>query len=135
VLVVEDQLQVRRTLAHLLEGAGYHVITAENAEDALDIVRKRDGRIDLLVSDVIMPGVTGIELSRRLRATYPRLAVLLISGFAGAELGDLAELGDNVVFLQKPFDAVSLTSAVRAALQSAHREARTLRTAGECDAD
>jgi PAS domain S-box-containing protein len=134
VLVVEDQPQVRRALAHLLERAGYHVIIAENAEDALEIVSKRDGCIDLLVSDVIMPGVSGIELSRRLLATYPRLAVLLVSGFAGTELSDLAELGDDVAFLQKPFDAVSLASAVRVALQRARGDAPALRTAGECDA-
>jgi PAS domain S-box-containing protein len=134
VLVVEDQTQVRRALAYLLEGAGYSVITAENAEAALEIVRKCDGRVDLLVSDVIMPGVSGIELSRRLLAMYPRLAVLLVSGYAGSELGDLAELGDDVVFLQKPFDAVSLTSAVSAALARARSEARALRTAGSSDA-
>src|SRR5262249_589253 len=127
VLVVEDQPQVRRALAHLLESAGYQVITAKNGEEALEIVRKRDGRIDLLVSDVIMPGVSGLGLSRRLLATYPRLAVLLVSGFA-AGLGDLAELGDDVVFLQKPFDAASLTSAVHAALQRARSEARVART-------
>jgi PAS domain S-box-containing protein len=129
VLVVEDQTQVRRALAHLLEGAGYSVVTAQNAEEALEIVRKRDGRVDLLVSDVIMPGVSGIELSRRLLATYPRLAVLLVSGYAGSELGDLAELGDDVMFLQKPFDAVSLTSAVHVALQRARGEARASCTA------
>jgi nitrogen-specific signal transduction histidine kinase/CheY-like chemotaxis protein len=136
VLVAEDQQQVRRALAHLLEGAGYDVITAENAEEALEIVRQREGRIDVLVSDMIMPGVSGVELSRRLLATYPQLAILLVSGFAGNELGGFAELSDDVVFLQKPFDAVSLTSAVRAALQrAAARATPGARPAGATPAD
>jgi two-component system cell cycle sensor histidine kinase/response regulator CckA len=131
VLVVEDQPQVRRALEHLLKGAGYHVLSADSGEDALAMVRKLNGRIDLLVSDIIMPGVSGIELSRRLLAMYPKLAVLLVSGYAGSEFGALAELGDNVQFLQKPFDAASLTSAMRAAMQRA--AARPLRQRGTRD--
>ena len=119
VLVVEDQPQVRRALEHLLENAGYHVLAAGSGEDALALVRRLNGRIDLLVSDIIMPGVSGIELSRRLLATYPKLAVLLVSGYAGSEFGALAELGEDVQFLQKPFDAASLSTAMRAALQRA----------------
>lgn len=119
VLVVEDQEQVRRSLTRLLQDAGYEVEAAENAEQAIALARRREGRIDLLVSDVIMPGVSGIELSRRLRALYPSLAVLLVSGYAGGEINVLSELGDNVQFLQKPFDAVSLTSAARVVLMHA----------------
>jgi FixJ family two-component response regulator len=119
VLVVEDQEQVRRSLTRLLQDAGYEVESAENAERAIGLARRRDGRIDLLVTDVIMPGVSGIELSRRMRALYPNLAVLLVSGYAGGEINVLSELGDNVQFLQKPFDAVSLTSAARVVLMQA----------------
>jgi len=119
VLVVEDQEQVRRSLKHLLEDAGYQVLTAANAEEALALAKKRDERIDLLVTDVIMPGVSGIELSRRMLALYPGLAVLLVSGYAAGEIHMVAELGADVQFLQKPFDAVSLTSAARAVLTRA----------------
>jgi DNA-binding NtrC family response regulator len=119
VLVVEDQEQVRRSLKHLLQDAGYEVLAAENAEAALALAKKRTERIELLVTDVIMPGVSGIELSRRMLALYPGLAVLLVSGYAAGEINLVNELGDNVQFLQKPFDAVSLTSSARAVLMRA----------------
>jgi PAS domain S-box-containing protein len=119
VLVVEDQEQVRRSLTRLLQDAGYEVESAENAEQAISVARRREQRIDLLVTDVIMPGVSGVELSRRMRALYPNLAVLLVSGYAGGEINLHSELGENVQFLQKPFDAVSLTSAARVVLMQA----------------
>jgi PAS domain S-box-containing protein len=124
VLVVEDHEQVRRSLTHILEEAGYEVIAAEHGEQALSLARKREGRIDLLVTDVIMPGVSGVELSRRLLAQYPDLAVLLVSGYTGSEIREVAELSENVQFLQKPFDAVSLTSAARAAVDRARSAGR-----------
>jgi two-component system cell cycle sensor histidine kinase/response regulator CckA len=127
VLVVEDQEQVRRSLTRLLQDAGYEVEAAENAEQALSLARRLDKRTDLLVTDVIMPGVSGIELSRRMRAIYPNLAVLLVSGYAGGEINLHAEIGENVQFLQKPFDAVSLTSAARVVLAQA-RTAASLRS-------
>ena len=127
VLVVEDQEQVRRSLKHLLEDAGYQVMAAENAEQALSLAKKRDERIDLLVTDVIMPGVSGIELSRRMLALYPGLAVLLVSGYAAGEIHVVTELGESVQFLQKPFDAVSLTSAARNVLTRARSAATETR--------
>jgi DNA-binding NtrC family response regulator len=129
VLVVEDQEQVRRSLARLLQDAGYEVESAENAEQAISLARCRNGSIDLLVTDVIMPGVSGVELTRCMRAFYPNLAVLLVSGYAGGEINLLSELGDNVQFLQKPFDAVSLTSAARVVLMQA-RGGHATRAAG-----
>lgn len=123
VLVVEDQEQVRRSLKHLLQDAGYQVVAAANAEEALSLAKKRTERIDLLVTDVIMPGVSGIELSRRLLALYPGLAVLLVSGYAAGEIHVVTELGDSVQFLQKPFDAVSLTSAARSVMVRARNAA------------
>ena len=128
VLVVEDQEQVRRSLTRLLQDAGYEVESAENAEQAISVARRREQRIDLLVTDVIMPGVSGIELSRRMRTLYPNLAVLLVSGYAGGEVNLHSELGDNVQFLQKPFDAVSLTSAARVVLMQARGGAQVRAT-------
>jgi len=119
VLVVDDQAQIRRFLQRTLQDAGYQVITAEDGEAAFELARKRDGRIDLLVSDVIMPGISGIELSRRLLAMYPQLAVLLVSGYAGSEIASLADLTDSVQFLSKPFDAATLTSAAQATIRRA----------------
>jgi two-component system cell cycle sensor histidine kinase/response regulator CckA len=125
VLVVEDQARVRHSLQRILEDAGYQVLAAEDGEQALELARKREGRIDLVISDVIMPGLSGVELGRRLLALYPQVALLLVSGYAGSEITRLGELGENVHFLQKPFDAVSLTSAAHNALQRARAQARS----------
>ncbi|HKU38300.1 MAG TPA: ATP-binding protein [Polyangiales bacterium] len=119
VLLVDDQLQVRRSLQRILEDAGYEVMVAEDGEHALALVRQREPQIDLLISDVIMPGISGIQLSQRLLGLYPRLAILLISGYAGSELTSLRELGERVQFLQKPFDAATLTSVAQTTLQRA----------------
>lgn len=119
VLLVEDQAQVRQALQRILEGAGYEVIAAEDGERALELARTHAGRISLLVSDVVMPGLSGVELTRKLLALYPQLAVLLVSGYAGNEVTRLADLGENVQFLQKPFDSVSLTAAAQTVLRHA----------------
>lgn len=116
VLVVEDQLQVQRAARRILTAAGYLVLCAESGEQALRLVDEYTGQIDLLITDVIMPGLSGVELSRRMLELDPQLAVLLVSGYAGKDIEELAELGSDVEFLQKPFDAVSLTSSARAAL-------------------
>jgi PAS domain S-box-containing protein len=129
VLLVEDQPEVRHSIERILEDAGYQVLAAADGEQALEITRKRDGRIDLLVTDVIMPGISGIDLSRRLLAVYPHLGVLLVSGYAGTEVTFLSEFGENALFLQKPFDAASLTSAAATALQRARAALRQERAA------
>jgi CheY-like chemotaxis protein len=123
VLVVEDQAIVRRSLTRLLEDAGYLVTTAETAEQALNLARKRELRFELLVTDVIMPGMSGLDLSRQMQTLYPNLAILLVSGYAGSEVNLHAELGELVRFLQKPFDAVSLTSAAHEVLTQARHAA------------
>jgi DNA-binding NtrC family response regulator len=119
VLLVEDQVQVRNAFERILKDAGYQVFSAEGGQQALEIAKSKEGRFDLLVTDIIMPEISGVELSTRLLALYPHLAVLLVSGYAGSEVTRLAELGDSVHFLQKPFDAASLTSAAQAALKQA----------------
>jgi CheY-like chemotaxis protein len=112
---------VRRLLERMLQDAGYQVQCAEDGYSALELARKQRGAIDLLISDVVMPGMSGIELTRSLVALYPQLAVLLVSGYAGDEIMLLGELGEHVQFLQKPFDATTLTSAARTALARAPR--------------
>jgi PAS domain S-box-containing protein len=129
VLLVEDQPQVRNAFERILKDAGYQVFSAEGGQQALEIARSKDGRFDLLVTDIIMPDISGIDLSSRLLALYPHLAVLLVSGYAGSEITRLAELGESVHFLQKPFDAASLTSAAQAALKQARARLQRGRTA------
>src|SRR5262249_34597289 len=78
-LVVEDQSAIRTTMRRSLEGVGFNVIEAKTAEEALAIVHDLDARVDLLVTDVVLPGLNGIKLADRLRERQPGLRVLVCS--------------------------------------------------------
>jgi DNA-binding response OmpR family regulator len=104
LLVVEDVEPVRRFLVDALTEAGYRVLAAESAEEALDTARGFP--VDLLLSDIVMPGLSGTELAERMEAVRPGLRVLLMSGYAEEDLG-----GRD--FILKPFDADDLTVRVR----------------------
>jgi CheY-like chemotaxis protein len=116
ILLAEDEIPLRSVLRSILREAGYFVIDAGNGADALALAAKYDGPIHLLLSDVVMPAMTGPELARRLLVSRPALRVLFISGYtddriAGTGLG--FPVGEP---LAKPFSAEVLTSRVRAAL-------------------
>ncbi len=119
VLLVEDALAVRQALRVMLVRLGYQVAEAADAEAGETVWRDRGGRVDLLLTDMVMPGLSGIELTRRLRRGRPELPVVLMSGYSS----DLAVEGlpDDVEFLQKPCDAAALAMAVRRALDRAQR--------------
>jgi two-component system cell cycle sensor histidine kinase/response regulator CckA len=110
VLVVEDEDNLRELLVQSLEDAGYRIGAAAGADDALKLVALLDARVDVLVTDVIMPGDSGPTLARRLMQQYPGLGVILISGYTPATL-DLSEL-PGARFLQKPFGVEELVQAV-----------------------
>jgi PAS domain S-box-containing protein len=110
ILLVEDQPEVRNFAAEVLRSQGYRVIEAEGGEQALEHERNFEGRIDLLVSDVIMPIMRGPELAGRMRVSRSGLPVLFISGFAPLESMDSAPL------LNKPFSPEQLLDAVGKAL-------------------
>jgi two-component system, cell cycle sensor histidine kinase and response regulator CckA len=97
VLLVDDELAQRQLFANALRQQGYHVLEAHNGAEAITLAQ-RAGRIDLIVTDVVMPGMKGPELVARLREQYPAVQVLFVSGFATTE-----EIGRNAHFLQKPF--------------------------------
>jgi PAS domain S-box-containing protein len=109
ILVVEDSAEVAEVTASLLDQLGYQVVRVENAADALKTLA--DGApIDLVFSDIVMPGaMSGIDLGRRIRAQYPRLPVLLTSGYSNAPHGVESEF----VILRKPFEVVALAKAIR----------------------
>ncbi len=116
VLLAEDEPQVRQLALRLLRGLGYRVLVAESGEDALALAQGTPERIDALVTDVVMPGITGEELAGQLRLTRPDLRVLFISGYA--EDSDAIEraLREGDAFLPKPFTASSLARHVREVL-------------------
>lgn len=118
VLLVEDEDMVRAVAQRILEKRGYRVLSAPHAEEALAMERGFDGRIDLLLTDIMMPGINGVELAAALRERRPGLRVLFMSGFADQSVFGLEGVAEDTDLLHKPFTVESLINAVRAALES-----------------
>jgi two-component system, cell cycle sensor histidine kinase and response regulator CckA len=114
VLLVEDQHQVRSLLVSVLETAGYRVLAAADGEAAAALAD--DHPLDLMLTDVVMPGVSGPELARELRRDRPDLSVVYMSGYAAGGLPGAGDPGAGDAFLQKPFSMQELLTAVRDAL-------------------
>jgi PAS domain S-box-containing protein len=118
VLVVEDDSAVRRFIQVVLEGRGYRVIAATSAHDALEHVARRSEPIDLLITDIVMPGMSGVELASRVSELAPGLKVLFASGYTENTIVHHGVLDAGVPFLQKPFAPGQLAERVRAELDS-----------------
>jgi CheY-like chemotaxis protein len=114
VLVAEDEDAVRTMVRRVLEDHGYSVLTAANGTEALDVARHHADSVDLLVSDVVMPGMSGAALAAALRELRPGLPVILMSGYA--EPTASREALDTASYLQKPFSPRVLAETVRDAL-------------------
>ena len=112
ILVAEDHPLVRSVLARILGDLGYDVLLSEDGEQALELARGHAGEIELLVTDVIMGGMGGLELAKRLAVERPRLRVLFISGYSWDTLLPASDPSDGVDFLQKPFSPDELASKV-----------------------
>lgn len=117
VLLAEDEPGLRQVADRILKGAGYRVLVASDGGDALIASREHAGTIDLLITDVVMPRLGGLELATRLKAERPGLRVLLMSGYA--RVPDAASGLDGVPFLPKPFSPAELIAAAEGALASA----------------
>jgi PAS domain S-box-containing protein len=116
VLLVEDDVRVRQLAQELLVDAGYEVLTAAHGEDALAVARAHEGRVDLLLADIVMPRVGGTELANRLRQARPDVKVLLMSGHADEAIAAHLTTIPRDMVLEKPFTAEVLTRRVREAL-------------------
>jgi PAS domain S-box-containing protein len=129
ILVAEDDDALRRLAQANLEELGYTVLAASDGLDALEIEDDFEGRIDLLLSDVVMPGLGGFDLVRTIKQTRPDIKVLLISGYPAR--GDLKQIDppEGVHVLQKPLDPQTLARSIRDALD----EGETAGSAPECD--
>jgi PAS domain S-box-containing protein len=118
ILIVEDETELRQGLAESLSALGYQVLEAEHGGEAIEIVEQHSGQIDLLLSDAVMPHLRGVDLLQRIRATYPGIKLILMSGNPQATLpnsvsGEDGKADGNIVFLQKPFAHAELAQAVR----------------------
>jgi two-component system cell cycle sensor histidine kinase/response regulator CckA len=128
VLVVEDEHTVRELARHVLELHGYRVLDAKDAFDALAVATAHPGRIDLLVTDIVMPGTSGPELAEQLKELRPELSVLFVSGYTSHAAVQGRTLVSGSDFLQKPFTPADLARAVRAVLDQSLERARAAET-------
>ena len=113
ILFVEDEDAVRGVAARLLRARGYEVIEACDGEEALELAEQHAGQIDLLISDVIMPGLDGPTMLKKARQFLGSAPVMFISGYAEAEFSDLLEGETGITFLPKPLDIKILAEKVK----------------------
>lgn len=116
VLLVEDEPAVLKLSRHLLERLGYKVLPANSPDEAIQLAEKHAGRIDLLITDVVMPGMNGRDLANRLLLSRPGLKRLFMSGYTANAIVHRGVLEEGVHFIQKPFSAKDLGAKVRKAL-------------------
>jgi CheY-like chemotaxis protein len=117
--VVEDEEIVRSLVREMLEGLGYTVLDARDGEDALEVLARGTPAIDLVLSDLVMPRMSGRELARRVAELRPETAVLLVSGYAGDTTTAEGPLEPGTAFLEKPFTGRELAEKVRGLLDGA----------------
>ncbi len=123
ILLVEDNEMVRDMSSDLLKGLGYTVYSAEHPERALELVREITGKIDLVITDVVMPGMNGQQLFERIRVGHPEIdKVLYMSGYTNNVIVTDGELDDGVHFLQKPFTVDALMAKVKETLSLKNSE-------------
>jgi CheY-like chemotaxis protein len=125
VLLVEDDEQVRGFIRSLLTNDGYEVLEARTGADGLAVAMKRGADIDLLLSDMLLPELSGFDLAQSLKVKFPELKILFITGYVE---GDIVQrcLGElDATFLDKPFQPSVLLSKVRAAIPDRGRAVTT----------
>lgn len=118
ILVVDDLEDVRALTRRILEKHGYRVLAAASGAEALVLAAERGRTIDLLVTDVVMPGMSGSELSAELGQRYPAMRVLYLSGYTHEAILHQGLLEPGVAFLQKPFTPDGLARKVTEVLRT-----------------
>jgi two-component system, cell cycle sensor histidine kinase and response regulator CckA len=123
VLMVEDEGALRTLTSNLLEMCGYVVLAAKNGAEALDISQRHASPIDLLLTDMVMPGISGRVLADQLIQLRPRIKVVYMSGYTGQTVGAHGILDPGSLFLQKPFTRDALARKLREALDGVAKSA------------
>jgi PAS domain S-box-containing protein len=118
LLLVEDEAQVRELMSDILRAQGYRVLTAADGRDALQVAEAHGDVIHLLLTDVVMPHLSGKALADRLASAHPEMCVLFTSGYTDNTIGDHGVLDKGVHFLSKPFEMEALTRKVREVLDA-----------------
>lgn len=121
ILIVEDELAILNLTTSMLSKLGYNVLSANSPEEAQRLAADNQGKIDLLVTDIIMPGMNGHHLWELLHLTDPNMKCLFMSGYTSDVMTERGKMDENVNFLQKPFSMQSLAEKIRDALHSGGR--------------
>jgi len=116
VLIVEDDGLLRNLTQNTLQSYGYRILDAKNGEDAIRVCKEYDGRIDLMITDVVMPKIGGREAAKRLLPLYPQMKVIYMSGYTDDAIVQHGVLEPGLNFLEKPFTPKGLTLKVREVL-------------------
>jgi CheY-like chemotaxis protein len=117
-LLVEDEDLVRQVTRRILEGNGYTVLGAKDGHEALEILEQCQNPVHLVLTDMVMPGLTGMDLAARLASQCPEIKVLFMSGYAEHTIMDRDPTAQGLAYLQKPFTAHALTQKVRELLDA-----------------
>jgi two-component system cell cycle sensor histidine kinase/response regulator CckA len=117
VLVVDDETAVRRFAVRVLQRDGYDVLEAADGHEALEMLRSGQATVDLIVSDIVMPRVNGVELMQAVAESHPQIPVVLMSGYATAALSELG-IATPCSILPKPFPAERLLAEVHRCVRS-----------------
>jgi len=120
VLLVEDNVSIREATEKILRECGYVVLDAGSGEEAIAIARRHAGKIDVLLADIDMPGMNGVETANQIRPEQPELRVLYVSGDE-SHAHVLPDNGVPVVFFRKPFTGAALLGKLREVLESEPR--------------
>lgn len=118
ILVVEDETAVRSVVSRILRRWGYQVLEAASGAEALEICEEYDEKIHLLLTDVIMPGMSGREVAERVGELRPQIQVIYMSGYTAEVIDIRVVQRDGGAFLQKPFSSEVLLTKIREALRT-----------------
>ena len=116
IVVVEDDPSVRELVRLMLEGSGYRILSAPDADSAVRLCGEHPGGVDLLLTDVVMPEIGGRALAERLTALFPHLRVLFMSGYSDEAVFRHGMIRPGTEFIEKPFTQVALARKVREVL-------------------
>ncbi len=116
ILLVEDEQDIRESLIGIFEQEGYEVLDAGDGLEALALARAHQGPIDMLLTDIVLPGLNGVELAEQVQEIYPEIATVFVSGYAGEAL-QRKRISPNQVHVSKPYDVRKLKDVVRAVFQ------------------
>jgi CheY-like chemotaxis protein len=118
VLLVEDEKPLREIMSRAFQSKGYRVVVAKDGAEALTACKNTKNKLELMVSDVMIPGVKGVELADKIKAMQPGISIIFISGYAGDVIGNHGILESDINFLPKPFDPDKLLSKARELLDA-----------------